>query len=80
MKDSEILERIRLGDEHVLDHLYQKYYRMMTKVVLSNSGTEEEAKDVYQEALLAFWWVKLKGALSRDSTTSKSVGYSSKMS
>jgi RNA polymerase sigma factor (sigma-70 family) len=55
MKDSEILERISRGDERILDHLYKKYYRMMTKVVLSNSGTEEEAKDVYQEALLAFW-------------------------
>lgn len=55
MKDDEILKRIRLGDEKVLDYLYQKYYRMMTKIVLSNNGTEDEAKDVYQEALLSFW-------------------------
>ena len=55
MKDSEILGRISRGDERVLDHLYKRYYRMMTGVVLSNNGTEEEAKDVYQEALLAFW-------------------------
>ena len=55
MKDSEVLERISRGDERVLDHLYKKYYRMMTKIVLSNNGTEEEAKDVYQEALLVFW-------------------------
>ncbi len=63
MKDSEILERISRGDEKILDHLYKKYYRMMTKVVLSNSGTEEEAKDVYQEALLAFWQKASSGKL-----------------
>ncbi len=55
MKDSEILERIGRGDERILDHLYQKYYRMMVKMVKENSGTEEEAKDIYQEAILAFW-------------------------
>lgn len=63
MKDSEILKRISRGDERILDHLYKKYYRMMTKVVLSNSGTEEEAKDVYQEALLAFWQKASSGKL-----------------
>ncbi len=55
MKDSEILERIGRGDERILDHLYQKYYRMMVKMVKENSGTEDEAKDIYQEAILAFW-------------------------
>ncbi|MEO1256857.1 MAG: RNA polymerase sigma factor [Bacteroidota bacterium] len=63
MKDSEILERISRGDERMLDHLYKKYYRMMTKIVLSNNGTEDEAKDVYQEALLAFWQKAVSGKL-----------------
>lgn len=55
MKDGEILDKIVKGDESALDYLYKKHYRMMTNIVLKNSGTEEEAKDVYQEALLAFW-------------------------
>ncbi|MFY0687078.1 MAG: sigma-70 family RNA polymerase sigma factor [Cyclobacteriaceae bacterium] len=55
MKDDEILERITRGEEKVLDYLYKKYYRMMLKIVLKNSGTEEEAQDVYQEALIVFW-------------------------
>jgi len=63
MKDSEILKRISKGDERVLDHLYKKYYRMMTRIVLSNNGSEEEAKDVYQEALLAFWQKAVRGEL-----------------
>lgn len=63
MKDSEILERIGRGDERALDYLYKKYYRMMTNIVLKNNGTEDEAKDVYQEALLAFWQKAASGNL-----------------
>lgn len=63
MKDSEILDRISEGDERALDYLYRKYYRMMTNIVLKNSGTEEEAKDVYQEALLVFWQKASSGNL-----------------
>ncbi|MEQ8715321.1 MAG: RNA polymerase sigma factor [Cyclobacteriaceae bacterium] len=63
MKDSEILTRISKGDEKTLDYLYKKYYRMMTRIVLSNNGTEDEAKDIYQEALLAFWQKAISGKL-----------------
>ncbi|MFT5640620.1 MAG: RNA polymerase sigma factor (sigma-70 family) [Cyclobacteriaceae bacterium] len=63
MKDKEILEKIKKGDETALDFLYTKYYKMMTNLVLKNNGTEEEAKDVYQEALLAFWKKAVSGKL-----------------
>ena len=63
MKEKEIFERICKGDEKALEYLYSKYYRMMTKMVLSNSGTEQEAKDIYQEALLVFWQKATSGNL-----------------
>ncbi len=55
MKDSEVLAKIEKGDESALDYLYKKYYRMMAKLVITNSGTEEEARDIYQDALIVFW-------------------------
>ncbi len=55
MKDNEVLTKIAKGDESALDYLYKKYYRMMIKLVLTNSGTEDEARDVYQDALIVFW-------------------------
>ena len=55
MKESVILERISRGDEKALDYLYRKYYKMMTNIVLKNNGTEQEAKDIYQDALIIFW-------------------------
>ncbi len=55
MKDGEILTAIGKGEESALDFLYKKYYRMMTKIVISNSGSEQEAKDIYQDALIVFY-------------------------
>jgi RNA polymerase sigma factor (sigma-70 family) len=63
MKDSEVLAKIAKGDESALDFLYKKYYRMMTKLVISNSGTEDEARDVYQDALIVFWEKARSGKL-----------------
>ena len=63
MKDSEVLARITKGDESALDFLYKKYYRMMTKLVITNSGTEDEARDIYQDALIVFWEKARKGNL-----------------
>jgi len=55
MKDQEVLEYIQEGKEEAIDYLYTKYYRMMLNMVLKNSGTEDEAKDIYQDALIVFW-------------------------
>lgn len=63
MKDSEILDRIANGDEQALDYLYKKYYRMMVNMVVKNNGTEVEAKDIYQEALIVFWQKVSSGQL-----------------
>lgn len=53
--EAELFSRIQKGDEKALEIIYQKYYRMMTKLVVTNSGTEDEARDVYQDALVVFW-------------------------
>ncbi|MDN5199989.1 sigma-70 family RNA polymerase sigma factor [Fulvivirgaceae bacterium BMA10] len=63
MKDKEILAKIESGEEHALDYLYKKYYRMMTKLVISNNGSEQEAKDIYQDALIVFWQKAASGKL-----------------
>jgi RNA polymerase sigma factor (sigma-70 family) len=55
MKDSEIIEKIKRGDERALDYLYKKNYRMMVKMIIKNNGSEDEAKDIYQEALVIIW-------------------------
>lgn len=63
VNEKEIFERIQTGDEKALEIIYKKYYRMMTKLVITNSGTEDEAKDIYQEALVIFWQKARSGNL-----------------
>ncbi len=63
MDEKEIFERIRKGDEKALEFIYKKYFRMMTKLVITNSGTEAEARDVYQDALVVFWQKARSGNL-----------------
>jgi len=63
LDEVEIFDRIQKGDEKALEIVYKKYYRMMTKLVISNSGTEDEARDVYQDALVVFWQKARSGNL-----------------
>ncbi|MEN8251405.1 MAG: RNA polymerase sigma factor [Bacteroidota bacterium] len=63
MTEQELFARICQGDEGALEVVYQKYYRMMVRLVTSNNGTEQEAKDVYQEALVVFWQKAISGNL-----------------
>ncbi|MFN3403170.1 MAG: RNA polymerase sigma factor [Cytophagaceae bacterium] len=55
MKDNEIIEKIKKGDEKALDFLYKKNYRMMVKMIIKNNGSEDEAKDIFQDALIVLW-------------------------
>ncbi len=70
MKDSVILEKISRGDEKALEYLYRKYYRMMTNVVIKNNGSEQEAKDIYQDALIVFWQKVISNQLTLTSKIS----------
>lgn len=63
MNEQDIFDKICKGDERALEVLYEKYYRMMTQMVIKNSGTEQEAKDIYQEALVVFWQKAVSGNL-----------------
>lgn len=63
MNEKDLFDKICKGDERALEVLYKKYYRMMTQMVIKNSGSEQEAKDIYQEALVVFWQKSVSGNL-----------------
>jgi RNA polymerase sigma factor (sigma-70 family) len=46
---------IKANDETVLKSFYENNYSKVEKYVLNNSGTADQAKDVYQEAFIAVW-------------------------
>ncbi|WP_245840758.1 RNA polymerase sigma factor [Ohtaekwangia koreensis] len=53
--DELIVSEIKKKNEVALRELYKTHYPMIVNLVRSNNGTEEEAKDVYQEAVIAFY-------------------------
>ncbi|MBX9853541.1 MAG: sigma-70 family RNA polymerase sigma factor [Cytophagaceae bacterium] len=53
--DEDFLAGIRMKNEHALSVLYKSHFPMVLNFILNNRGTEEEAKDIYQEAIIIFY-------------------------
>lgn len=58
MSDKEIVDRLGSGDDQQVNQafrfLYQAYYRVVEKMILSKGGTQDDTADVFQNALLVF--------------------------
>lgn len=50
-----LITAIKANDSVALKSFYIANYRKTQALVLNNSGTEEDAKDVYQEAFIVVW-------------------------
>lgn len=53
--DEAIIAGIRSGDDRALAYLYKLHFPMISHFILSNSGTDDEAKDIYQEGVIVFY-------------------------
>lgn len=53
--DQRIIDRIRLGDEKALVELYRNNIVMVRKYVMDNSGRDDDAQDMLQDALIVLW-------------------------
>ena len=61
--DEEFVAAIRRGDDRALAHLYRLHLPMVLHYVQQNSGTDDEAKDVYQEGVMVFYEKVRDGSL-----------------
>lgn len=53
--DAEFVGGLRSGDSEILNALYKKYYNIVLKLIVNNSGTEEAAQDIYQETIIVLY-------------------------
>lgn len=53
--DSKILDLMKKGDEQALVMLYEANRRMVQAYVLRNHGTEDDAEDLLQDAVIVLW-------------------------
>lgn len=53
--DLEFIEGLKHNNDVVLRALYKKYYNIVLKYVVNNSGNSEIAADVYQETIIVLY-------------------------
>ncbi len=53
--DAAILDGVARGDAGSLEGLYRDYFPMILNMVVQNNGTDDEAKDIFQEAVIVLY-------------------------
>jgi len=53
--DEAVMKGIRNDEDEALAQLYKLHFPMISHFILNNSGTDDEAKDIYQEAVIVFY-------------------------
>ena len=53
--DQELLEGIRLGDNAAIAYVYKSCYPSVSHMIINSRGNEDEAKDIFQEAILVLY-------------------------
>jgi len=52
MSESQIIQAIKSGDQEGIKQLYDQYFKMIADLIQKNSGTWEDAEDIFQETLI----------------------------
>ncbi len=54
--DAELLEGLKKNSpsEAVLRFLYREHFALLSRYILNNSGSEQDAEDIFQEVMVAF--------------------------
>lgn len=63
-------EALRNGRERTLTQLYKQTFPMVLHYVKRNSGTEQDAKDLFQDALIIFYEKAVSGRLTLTASAS----------
>ena len=53
--DNDLLKGLAEGDRNTIELIYKHHFNMIQSLVINNSGTSDDAKDVFQEALIVLY-------------------------
>lgn len=59
-----ILHGLKDRDAKVLDYIYKNFYQQIKVFISRNSGSEQDAEDIYQDALLVIYQKSVKNNLT----------------
>lgn len=54
-RDQELLHGLAANDDKSLEIIYLENFPMIAKMVLQNNGSEDDAKDIFQEAMIVLY-------------------------
>ena len=54
-KEQELIKGLALDDKTAIEAIYKDNYGLIQNLVINNSGTEDDAKDIFQEALIVLY-------------------------
>ena len=52
IKEKELLDGLALGDKKAVETIYKDNFNMVQSLVINNNGSAQEAKDIFQEAMI----------------------------
>jgi RNA polymerase sigma factor (sigma-70 family) len=53
--ESDLIKAIAENDESAFEFLYDEYYSIVSGFIKSKGGEEEDARDIFQEAIMSVW-------------------------
>lgn len=55
ISDQEIVDGLSKGDSKAINKIYKIYFPLISRMIVNNSGSEDEAKDIFQEAVMVLY-------------------------
>ncbi len=53
--EQKLLEGLALNDRKAIETIYKQHYNMVQSLILSNSGNPDDARDIFQEAMIVLF-------------------------
>lgn len=53
--DNEVILGILNGSKDILERVYKSYFPMILRLIISNNGDEDDAKDIFQESVIVLY-------------------------
>ncbi len=53
--EQQLLEGLALNDRKAIETIYKRHYNMVQALILNNSGYPDDARDIFQEAMIVLY-------------------------
>ena len=54
-KEAELLKRLANNEKAAIETIYKDNYKLIQQLIINNNGTEDDARDIFQEALIVLY-------------------------